>query len=302
MASDTLQIQTVLYNMDHKSLTRALDSLANAVRVDRECGARFEHITMVHGDASPKRSYTQEEVDQITKKYAPWFEYSYIYFDENTGTSRGHNRMFETCTSDYLIVQNPDIQYSPMFLQRMREPFDRTDVKVGLSEARQVPMEHPKEYDEETKITPWATGACFMTPSQVYKEVGGFDADLFFMYCDDVDLSWRIRLAGYELIYQPLAPVFHPKQLGSHGEWRPTSAEIFFSAEAELFMCYKFSYDKRLERLISDFKKREEPEFAKAAETFLERKQNGQLPKQLDPAHRVAEISDKGYAQCRYGL
>jgi GT2 family glycosyltransferase len=31
----------------------------------------------------------------------------------------------------------------------------------------------------------------------------------FFMYCEDVDLSWRLRLLGYAIIYVPDAVVYH---------------------------------------------------------------------------------------------
>jgi len=31
---------------------------------------------------------------------------------------------------------------------------------------------------------------------ELFLELQGFDADTFFLYCDDVDLSWRVRLAA----------------------------------------------------------------------------------------------------------
>ncbi len=39
-------------------------------------------------------------------------------------------------------------------------------------------------------------------------EIGGFDEALE-MYCEDVDLNWRARLAGYAVAYAPRAMVFH---------------------------------------------------------------------------------------------
>ena len=177
-------------------------------------------VTVVHGDASPSRTFDDGAVRDIKERFGAWFGYEYRYFNENTGTARGHNRMFESCTSDYVVVQNPDVQYCPRFFERMLEPFGRTDVQVGLVEARQAPIEHPKEYDPKTKVTPWSTSACIMVPSAVMREVQGFDAETFFLYCDDVDFSWRVRLTGRSLVYQPLAPVYHPKYLTSHGHWQ----------------------------------------------------------------------------------
>lgn len=40
------------------------------------------------------------------------------------------------------------------------------------------------------------------------KAVGGFDAD-YFMYYEDTDLSWRLRLAGWHIVYAPDAVVHH---------------------------------------------------------------------------------------------
>src|SRR5690606_9101389 len=42
------------------------------------------------------------------------------------------------------------------------------------------------------------------------ESVGAFDED-YFMYCEDVDLSWRIKQAGYQNIYYPEATLIHYK-------------------------------------------------------------------------------------------
>ena len=302
MHGATIQIQTVLYKMDHASLFRALDTVENSLRVNRSTVNNVAGVKVVHGDASPEPTFTPEEVASIKERYAASFEYEYRFFNENTGTSRGHNLMFEGCTADYLIVQNPDIQYAPRFFERMLEPFSRTDLNVGLVEARQVPIEHPKTYDPVTKETPWSTGACFMARASVYREVGGFDAPSFFMYCDDVDLSWRIRLAGYSLVYQPLAPVYHAKNLSNHGHWRATNAEAYYGAEALLLMAHKWSFDKRCERLVRMYLSSKDEVYERAARAFLERKEAGNLPAQLDPDHKVADINDDGYATVRFNM
>ena len=72
-----------------------------------------------------------------------------------------------------------------------------------MTEARQTPVEHHKEYDPQTGVTSWAATALAMIPYAVFQEVGGFDEKTFFMYCDDVDFSWMVREAGYQIIYGP---------------------------------------------------------------------------------------------------
>lgn len=302
MRAVSIQIQTVLYGMDQASLNRSLESIANAVRVNREGVGTVGDVTVVHGDASPSRTFDDGAVRDIKERFGAWFGYEYRYFNENTGTARGHNRMFEGCASDYVVVQNPDVQYCPRFFERMLEPFGRTDVQVGLVEARQAPIEHPKEYDPKTKVTPWSTSACIMVPSAVMREVQGFDAETFFLYCDDVDFSWRVRLTGRSLVYQPLAPVYHPKYLTSHGRWQSTDAEVYYSALARLLMLYKWSYTARCEKLLAEYKRGAGETEQKAAREFEQRRASGRLPLQLDPAHRVADINETGYAHLRFTI
>ena len=50
----TLQIQSVIYHNEKASLLRALDSLSNAVRVNRESAKELWEVTVCYGDASAK--------------------------------------------------------------------------------------------------------------------------------------------------------------------------------------------------------------------------------------------------------
>jgi GT2 family glycosyltransferase len=47
-----------------------------------------------------------------------------------------------------------------------------------------------------------------MVPKRIFDVVGGFDSD-YFMYYEDVDLSWRIRLRGYMVALAPHSIVYH---------------------------------------------------------------------------------------------
>jgi GT2 family glycosyltransferase len=53
-----------------------------------------------------------------------------------------------------------------------------------------------------------ACGAAFMIRRALFEEIGGFDEDLFLVY-EDVDLSYRARLAGHRCLYVPGALVHH---------------------------------------------------------------------------------------------
>lgn len=56
-----------------------------------------------------------------------------------------------------------------------------------------------------------------------------------------------VRLAGYKVIYVPSAVAFHDKRVSANAEWQPTNAERYYSAEAALFMAYKWSNPERVE-------------------------------------------------------
>lgn len=302
MASRSLQIQTVLYKNDPGDVLKALDALHNALTVDKPSLGQIRCATICYGDASPAALFDTSEIDMLNDRYAGVPTVSYTFFDKNTGTALGHNRLAEGCASDFIMVMNPDVLVSPDFFEMMLLPFDDTHLNAGLVEARQTPIEHPKEYEIGTGITSWASTASVLFPTSLFRKVGGFDADTFFMYCDDVDFSWRIRLAGYDIVYQPLAPVFHAKRLSATGDWQPTPAELYYSAEAALLMAYKWSNPVRCKQLLALFQKSESPEQQKAALVFLSREKEGTLPEQLDKEHKVAVFVSDNFAQHRFAL
>jgi len=54
------------------------------------------------------------------------------------------------------------------------------------------------------------TAAFYLTKKGIFDDVGGFD-ESFFMYGEDLDLSYRIKQEGYKIIYYPLYSVLHLK-------------------------------------------------------------------------------------------
>jgi len=84
----------------------------------------------------------------------------------------------------------------------------KKDPKVGMVEGKQMPHEHPKEYDKKTLETSWCSGACVLIRRTALDQTGLFD-DRFFMYCEDVDLSWRMWQMGWKCLHQPKATILH---------------------------------------------------------------------------------------------
>ncbi|UGQ21729.1 hypothetical protein [Brucella anthropi] len=159
----------------------------------------------------------------------------------NIGFGAGHNALIETSVShgfDYYIGVNPDGFFHRYSLQKILERVQREP--SHLYEFRQFPLEHPKNYDIVTGETAWCSGAAFCFSAEAYRAVGGFD-ESFFMYCEDVDLSWRYRLHGRKCLVAQEALYYHSvanrdeselisKRMLSSGvllarKWRNTSFE-----------------------------------------------------------------------------
>ena len=54
------------------------------------------------------------------------------------------------------------------------------------------------------------TGAYMMMPAKLYQELSGFD-ETYFMYGEDIDLCWRIKAAGYDIVYYAPVTCLHLK-------------------------------------------------------------------------------------------
>ena len=65
----------------------------------------------------------------------------------------------------------------------------------------------PENEVNETEIMP---GAFLMVSREAYNKIGGLD-ESYFMYGEDIDYSWRIRLAGFKNYYFPLTHIIHYK-------------------------------------------------------------------------------------------
>ncbi len=128
----------------------------------------------------------------------------------NIGFGAAHNKLMAdwfAAGGDFYIATNPDGAFHPdaiiNLMQMMRAHGNR-----ALIEAMQFPAEHPKAYDPYTFETPWASGACLVIPRALYDAGKGFD-ETFFMYCEDVDLSWRAKALGFAVRICPRALFLH---------------------------------------------------------------------------------------------
>jgi GT2 family glycosyltransferase len=82
------------------------------------------------------------------------------------------------------------------------------------------------------------SGAFYLTRKAILDKIGGFDTK-FFMYGEDLDLSFRIKKMGYKIIYYPLFTVTHFKyQSGLKKKTKHTKTKNYFYEAMKIF------YDK----------------------------------------------------------
>ena len=241
-----LQIQSVIYGNQVDALVKAMKALQQAVKVYHRRVGDLQ-VRLIYGDSTPTPVLDEKTQKDIREMLKAEIEFEYKVFGFNSGTAKGHNLMAENTDADIMMIMNPDVILEPTCLCKLMEPLKLKE--VGMVEARQTPLEHAKEYNTKTGETEWASTACTVFKTEVYNKINGFDAETFFLYCDDLDFSWRVRLAGYKIIYMPSAIVYHAKNLSLSGTWQPTSAEIYYSAEAAMILAYKWSNPERAEKL-----------------------------------------------------
>jgi GT2 family glycosyltransferase len=293
-------VQSVLYDNDVAALDRSLEALARAFEVALERGL-LTRAVMAYGDCSSRRTFDDDEVasrDRLLRT-AGADGLRYEFFDENLGSAEGNNRMWRDIDSDLVFILNPDAVVAPDVFVELMEPM-RRESDIGIVEARQLPLEHPKDYDPVTGETSWASGACSLVPTSVVREIDGYDSASFFLYCDDVDFSWRVRMAGYRIVHRPSARVFHDKRLTPEGAWAVGGPEEYWSAEGALVLAHKYSRPDRVQAIRADLLAHGSERQRQAVEHFDARAGQGRLPSPIDPGHAVAQFVAGNYARHRF--
>jgi len=155
----------------------------------------------------------------------------------NNGFARGVNLLVRQGTAEFIFLLNADAELDDGCLEQLLERM-KVDPTIAMCEARQQPREHPKIYDPGTGETSWCTGAAVLIRRKAFEDVGAFDERAFFMYCEDVDLSWKLWQRGWKCIYVPVATVRHYTQDLTPGKRR--TLENYFSFRNSLFLLYRF--------------------------------------------------------------
>jgi GT2 family glycosyltransferase len=176
----------------------------------------------------------------------------------NVGFGLGHDRAIRAGTAPIVLVSNVDLQFERDAIKNAVHLFSASAESVASIEFAQTPYEHPKYYNPVTLRTNWNSHACVLMRREAYLTIGGYDEGIF-MYGEDVELSYRFRSYGYELLYCPYARVRHDTYQEA-GEIKPLQIVGSVAANVRLRLRFGSVGDRvRILPLIAALLIQEEP-------------------------------------------
>lgn len=157
----------------------------------------------------------------------------------NAGFAGGYNMALKRIETDYYVLLNSDIEVTenwiPPVIELMesdpaiaacqpkilsyykRDEFEYAGAGGGFIDRYGYPfcrgrvflsMEKDEgQYDDSMEVF-WATGACMFVKADIYHQFNGLDED-FFAHMEEIDFCWRLKNAGYKVMYCPGSKVYH---------------------------------------------------------------------------------------------
>lgn len=295
-----IRVQSVLYQPYGGTIERFLRGIGQAAQRALQSQPSLT-VQLCLGDCSPTSSMDASSLEQAEAdlKQTGLASFSYQFFGANLGHGGGQNELLKARDgARFVLILNPDTCAGPGLLLELLEAM--RDPSVGIAEGRQLPLEHQKAYDLVSGDTSWASGACSFVRAEVFESAGSYDSNSFFLYCDDVDLSWRARLAGYRVVLQPSARVFHDKRISLGGSYIDNANEKYYSALASLTLAWKYSRPDVVASGLEYLEGAGEPILLQAAAQFRDNELNGRLPEPIDPEGKVGQFNTYAFADVRF--
>lgn len=234
--SEKKEISIIIVNYNNYLLTqRCIESILSNI-------SNIEYEIIILDNCSQNDSY--EKLKQV---YLNNINISIIKNNVNVGFGGGNNIAVENSKYDNLLLLNPDIfvlddsidkmlnrllscddigiigckllnedgtlQYScRRFIPFTKFLLARTPLKkiIGHKKVEKINESYlMKDYDHlYEKNVDWIMGSCLMLRKKDFWDVGGFSKE-YFMYFEDVDLSYKIKIKGKKVLYFPNAKMIH---------------------------------------------------------------------------------------------
>lgn len=179
---------------------------------------------------------TDDSMDYVKNNY-PTIEC--LYNLSNQGFAGGYNWALKQVAADYYVLLNSDVSVTPDWIEPVITMLE-SDTTIAACQPKILSYHHPAlfeyagaaggwidslgypfsrgrvfdicEKDEGQYNDPqpvfWASGASMFVRAKVFHELGGLD-DSFFAHQEEIDLCWRMQLAGYSIMSCPQSVVYH---------------------------------------------------------------------------------------------
>jgi len=173
-----------------------------------------------------------------------WLQQTYpqvetIVLPQNYGFAKGYNEALKQVTGDYYVLLNSDVEVQPGWIEPVialmesskqvaacqpkllsfteKNKFEYAGASGGWIDALGYPFSRGRifetieadngQYNDATEIF-WSSGAAMFVKAAVYHQLGGLDP-YFFAHQEEIDLCWRVQLAGYRVMVCPQSVVYH---------------------------------------------------------------------------------------------
>jgi GT2 family glycosyltransferase len=179
---------------------------------------------------------TDDSVDFISTNYP---QVELIINDKNDGFAGGYNWALGKVRADYYVLLNSDVEVTPGWMEAVIELME-ADPSIAACQPKLLSYKEPSlfeyagasggwidplgypfsrgrifdicekdegQYDDTIPVF-WASGAALFVRAAVYHQLGGLDAS-FFAHQEEIDLCWRMQLAGYKVMVCPKSVVYH---------------------------------------------------------------------------------------------
>ena len=203
---------------------------------------------------------------------------------DNRGFTRGNNQALAVARGRYFFLLNPDAELVP---GATRTLLDYADANPGvgvigpqlfypdrsvqssrrrfptfvtaLLESTRLQQWFPQNRwltryyirdtrDDAVQQVDWVTGAALFVRRELYDRLGGFD-EAFFMYSEELDWCYRIKQAGWQVVYLPPAQVIHHE--GRSSSQVAAARDIYFhSSKSRFFRKYHGAFQAALLRVF----------------------------------------------------
>lgn len=149
---------------------------------------------------------------------------------KNLGFAGGCNLGAAYVQGEILLFLNPDTVVAPGAIEKLARTLD--DASIGVATPRLRLLQEPDRLNSSGNVlhisglawvggyrepvaeatglhdVPFPTGAAMAIRAELFRELGGFRAELF-LYHEDVDMGWRVRQSGRRVVVDAAADVYH---------------------------------------------------------------------------------------------